>query len=189
MPKWCPIPTCQSLLLRRHHSNSFPKSERSVCVETSMGICNIFCPNVKALSGAEETWCWCNDCLLHSGQISWETQWLDLRPLTLARQKILESSAHGFREYIFTGLKMLPVISHVRNIRIHSIMCNHSTIIIDSCLIRIKSCFSAQGMNSLNLEKDPQNEITCQPVLEISTVTARQVWGLAVRIAYLIRSR
>ena len=60
---------------------------------------------------------------------------------------------------------MLPVISHVRNIsyRIHIIMCNHRTIIIDSCLIRIESCFSAQGMYRLNLEKYPQNEITCQP--------------------------
>ena len=56
-------------------------------LNASMGICNIFCPNFKALSGAEETWCWCNDCLLHSGQISWETQWLDLRPLTLASTK------------------------------------------------------------------------------------------------------
>lgn len=66
---------------------------------------------------------------------------------------------------------MLPVISHVRNVSygIHIIMCNHSTIIIDSCLIRIESCFSAQGIYSLNLEKDPQNDIhiyiyiTCQP--------------------------
>ena len=81
-------------------------------------------------------------------------------------QKTLELSAHGFREkYRFTGLKVSPVISHVRNIvyGVDSIMSNNSTRIIDSCLIRIESCFSAQGINSLHLAKELQKNIACQP--------------------------